>query len=269
MSAPDRQIYSEAMRTQVNSPILLLGDTSFIATILRTSPFSESIYFCSMRDHVEWKRFCLVNKEIGVSIIWCIKTKNCHDEINLLRQCFDFLGQTLVPYNFIYLSSFAVYRQGKRVSENRVIEPTSNYGKIKLACESFLSNVVLETALSNKVICLRLSSFYDQCCADSGITPYVTYISENVPCTDSKFVFECYGKDDLMQSVSEALSTRDDLPQYSVQDVYHVIKWSALGSGNQTLRGVVFWKLVIPLAWMLVRILPGRLRRFLGLFTSQ
>ena len=69
-----------------------------------------------------------------------------------------------------------------------------------------------------------------------------------------------------MQSVSEALSTRDDLPQYSVQDVYHVIKWSALGSGNQTLRGVVFWKLVIPLAWMLVRNSSGKIETIFRAF---
>ena len=257
------------MRTQLNSPILLLGDTSFIATILRTSPISESIYFCSMRDQAEWERFCLLNKKVGVSIIWCIKTKTCHDEINLLRQCFDFLGQTAVPYKFIYLSSFAVYRQNKRVSENRVIEPATSYGKMKLACESFLSNVVHETAGPSNVICLRLSSFYDQCCTESGVTPYVTYISENFPCADSKFVFECYGKDELIQSVSEALCTRDDFPRYSVQDVFQVINWSALGSGNKKLTGVLFWKLGIPLAWVLVSILPERLRRFLGLFASR
>ena len=252
------------LRTKL--PVLVLGDSSFVARILLSGDFKRTISFFSMRDSDKWTAFCHTNRETGISIIWCIKTRPVDDEFQLLTQLINFLSGENIRFSLIYLSSFAVYKPRQRVSDPKCIGTISDYGRVKAQCENLLREVSDETSSAISVTCLRLASFYDQRFPNAGIAPYVAWVTRNFPAADPAFVFEAYGVDELLKSVGSALSQSRGFGCY---DVAQVISWAEQPCVKRRLSNTIFWKLLIPLGWLVQRVLPVRLRVFLGLFARR
>lgn len=247
--------------------MLVLGDSSFIASIIRSEIKLSAGMYASMRQN-NWKSFCLSQRENLISIIWCIKTSPFDDEHRLLKSLMAFLEAEQIRFKLIYLSTFAVYKIRKLVSAPRVIGPNSKYGKTKLVCEIEISKRLRDGHFFGGAVVLRLSSFFDEGC-EKGIYRYVKFIEKFFGPPSDCFVLESYAADDLLNSIHKVLR-QDQSCQFSAHDVCVQRDWpNSVFSTRKSWLGSIFWSILVPLLWRYSWLIPPRLRKLLSLVQSR
>ena len=257
----------ENMHPRNDALTIVLGDTSFVARLIRACDWAHSFRFYSMRDDSAWQDLCRKNLDAEIRIIWCVKTHPFRDELELLRRLLSFLRAETIKFKLVYLSSFAVYQGRSSISESPVVKATSDYAKAKMACERFLRHVSDQAVGSAAITCLRLASFYDENHPGHGISPYVRWVNSVAPTDDLAFVFEAYGAGDLFESID--LGLKQKFGCFRTYDVVRVLKWADQHSSKPGLASFLMWRFFVPVGWIFHGLLPLRAQFLMRLFARN